>query len=1315
MQSLPSSTTSYTGWVAPSLMCALFSATALATPPDWENEAVTGINKELPRSYSLPRADKTMSLNGNWKFNFAMTPDERPERFFETGYDVSKWPDLKVPSNWQLAGYGSALYTNVRYPFKSDAPRVMGEPPKDWLAFTERNSVGSYRRDFNLPASWKNDRVMVRFDGVESAFYVWVNGRKVGYSQDSYTGGEFDITPYLVPGKNTIAVEVYRWSDGSYLEDQDFMRLSGIFRDVTLFAQPQLHVRDVFFKTGLKSPEYTTGTLDTSVTIRNSDDKDYPGGGNFSFALNGLNTSMNWDGPHGTRSIKTVNGQNLGTASVPIPAIPAGKEVTINFKKEYPDVKAWSAEIPNLYTATYTVNGHDPRTVNLGFRSVETADNGAVLINGKPVKFKGVNRHETHPDYGRAIPRSVTEQDIRILKENNINTVRTSHYPNQPYLYELCDRYGIYVMDEANNESHGDQSISNKPNWEKPIVERVMNMVHRDKNHPSIVFWSMGNEAGGGNNYKAAAKAARDYDDSRKLHYCEFRQGEPAVDMDSTMYPAVDRVVAWGNQKTNRPFFVCEYAHSMGNALGNFKEYMDAFEASPRMIGGCIWDFVDQSLHAVRDKDGIYHPAPFKSKTLAYGGMFGDKPNDGNFCDNGVILGDRSATAKLKEVKHVYQYAGFQMEGNRLTVTNKYFHKDLSNAVLTLIVPELRGTGKNAIQFMLPVIQAGGSATLELPSMVTAKDGKRFPYLALLSEKPILPAMDIANTSQQKALAKVSGKVEEFGKTADISSRQIEEAVNKCEAYQYFSGDARKPVTAAKTTTEALTLNVSENSVAGKNFKATFKNGMLASLSYAGRDTILPDYPFALQAYRAPVDNDKWVAGKWNSGKLADLKSECVHFEMKQVNGDLVQVISDMKTINSTPSFTYRMVWNVLPGGIIDTSAQIYPSADGEELPRLGFTFGAPASYDKVTYLGLGPWDNYIDRKTSAWRDTFTKSVDEMFFAYSRPQEMGNRTGIEWLSINNGKDSGLAIAAASPKAPMEASVSYYTAQELDNARALDKLPAKDKVIVNIDAFQMGLGGASCGPRPLMEYQTFSKPTAFGFVIAPDQEHLETFQSRMGGAINPPVISRDASGVVTISSSTPDAIITYSVNGEPEKTYSMPFPLEQGTVVATAKAETGQAAATAPASTRTFNREVARTSWKILQVSSEEPGEGVAQHAIDGKAQTFWHTSYTNGQPGYPHSIAVDMGTRQRFKGFTLTPRADLDNGLIENYNFYVSDDGANWKKVLTGSIPYTNRKAPQEVIFPQVQEARYFKLEAIKPVHNGQAWATIAELNVIPE
>ena len=367
-----------------SVMCLAPALPLLGDVPDWENEEVTGINKEAPRASVFPASDKTLSLNGDWKFKISMTPDERPADFFNPSYSVSGWDTVKVPSNWQLYGYGTAIYTNVPYPFKPNPPKVMGEPPKNWPAYRERNSVGSYRRDFNLPVSWKGEQVMIRFDGVESAFYVWVNGRQVGYSEDSYTGAEFDLTPYVRPGRNTIAVEVYRWSDGSYLEDQDFLRLSGIFRDVTLFAQPQTHVRDLFLKAGLDREDYTTGVLDGTFTIRNSGKKDIPAGMKLNYSIDGISTKLNWEGRNGSGRVQTDNRGRLDSGTLEVPSIPSGGEVQISLNRKFPGVKPWTAETPNLYRVTYSLNGKDTRSVNIGFRSVEIADNGAVLHPAEP-------------------------------------------------------------------------------------------------------------------------------------------------------------------------------------------------------------------------------------------------------------------------------------------------------------------------------------------------------------------------------------------------------------------------------------------------------------------------------------------------------------------------------------------------------------------------------------------------------------------------------------------------------------------------------------------------------------------------------------------------------------------------------------------------------------------------------------------------------------------------------------------------------------------------------------------------------------------
>lgn len=1265
--------------------------------PDWENEQVTGINKEAARAAVLPAPDRTLSLNGPWKFRFSMTPAERPADFYKPSCSVSSWDTIQVPSNWQLSGYGTAIYTNVPYPFKPNPPRVMGEPPKNWPAYKERNSVGSYRRDFHLPASWKGERVMIRFDGVESAFYVWLNGRKVGYSEDSYTGAEFDLTPYVKPGRNTIAVEVYRWSDGSYLEDQDFLRLSGIFRDVTLFAQPQVHVRDLFLKAALDRKRYTDGTLDGTFTIRNAGDKPIPAGMKLEYSIDGVSTDLKWKGRSGSGRVRAENKGRLDAGTLTVPAIPAGGEVQVSLNGEYPGVKPWTAETPHLYRVTYSLNGRDARSVNIGFRTVEIADNGAVLVNGRAVKFKGVNRHEAHPDYGRAIPREVMEKDVQIIKAHNINTVRCSHYPNHPYFYDLCDRYGLYVMDEANCEAHGIRNsgmdISRKPSWEKAHVERNMSMVHRSKNHPSIVFWSLGNESGNGPNFEAASAAIRAYDNTRPLHYCEFPPGHKAVDMDSAMYPPVDRVENWGKQKTSRPFFVCEYAHSMGNALGNFKEYMEAFEASPRMVGGAIWDFVDQSLRANPAGGGIYKPAPFKGVTQAYGGMFGDRPNQGNFCDNGIILGNRNTTAKTKEVKKVYQYLAFDRKDGKLTVRNKYFHKPLKGYTL-YFVSVTPGSGHAVERATLPETAPGESVTVDLPS----------------------PSMQ---SGSLMVLADAGFKLPED--VRELSAGQLEHMADECEAYEWFPASVKKePAVKAPAALPAVSVRQGNPVVVqGRGFTAAFQDGMLSALRYGNQDLILPGYPVTLQAYRSPVDNDSWIRGKVEGKmKMQNMKVECSGVRASALSPGVARITAEFKTTGSGLSLSGRIDWTVFGNGIINASVRIYPSARGEELLRLGVTFGMPAAYDQVDYLGLGPWDNYRDRRSSCWKDVFHTSVDDMFFAYSRPQDMGNRMETDWVALSKAKSApALWVGSASSRSPLEVSILRYTPLELNQAKSLDRLPEKNKVIVNLDAFQMGLGGASCGPRPLAKYQTLSRATPLGFVLAPSSSLLNLARTGLG-VPHSPVIERDGEGMVSLASSTPGADIRYSVNKGPEKTYRKPFKLAEGDVRAWAAAGTSGGVPPTSPDERNFPLVKGQGEWKILSASSEEPDTGFAHFAIDGNPDTWWHTSYTNGLPGFPHSIAVDMGTRMKFTGFIYTPRMDSGKGLIHQYAFSVSDDGRDWKEVKKGQFTYHYiRKDPsvQRIDFGKPVEARYFKLDARTPVRGGEQSATVAELNIITQ
>lgn len=1248
-----------------------------AAQEDWQNELVNGINKEAPRAnFSDPMGKAFISLNGDWKFKFSMTPDQRPADFYKPDYDTSTWATIHVPSNWQLSGYGTPIYTNVPYPFKPNPPYVMGEPPKNWPAFEERNSVGSYLRDFHIPESWKKtDRqIFIRFDGVESAFYLWINGKKVGYSENSYNAAEFNITKYLIPGNNTVAVEVYRWSDGSYLEDQDFFRLSGIFRDVKLFMRNNTCVNDVFVRASLEKPAYTKGKIDADFVVMN-----------YGTTASPPSVLQLYFGPYRLPSSSSLPSKN--PVELAIPAIPAGKSVTVKWEYTDEHAKPWTAETPNLYSLQFGIKSQPALlsggNLSIGFRTVEFGDKGQLLINGKEVILKGVNYHETNPDRGRAITMEDMEKDIRLMKQANINCVRNAHYPKPPFWYELCDKYGMYVMDEANCEAHGirgsGMDISRIPSWKQAHVERNMAMVHQTKNHPSVIMWSLGNESGNGPNFEAAAAAVREYDQTRPIHYCEFPPGHRSVDMDSVMYPSVDGVINQGKAKSSRPYFLCEYAHAMGNAMGNLKEYVDAFEEYPRLIGGCIWDWADQSLHAEQGSGGKYHPAPGKTQTLAYGGMFGDQPNQGNFCDNGIVLGSREKTAKWHEVKHCYQYIDFNRTGNKLTITSKYFHQPLENYML-VILSDRKGTGKETKNVILPSLAPGESHTVEIDPDANILTG----VVSRFFDIPYTSGADLLNTPGLVAY-------QDFSVPAlpGAEPRIIDKSILKVDEKngQISVSRDNKPYT-------------------------TFKTGMLAELfEGTGSNCLLS--PIRLQAWRAPVDNDAWIRNEWDKLKLQDMTSECTSMKVIKNNKDLVQIESDMMTANSPVKFRYRMIWTVTPSQIF-AAALIYPESPEVALPRLGFTFTTRKDWNQLHYTGFGPWDNYCDRKSSAILDHHSGSLDELFFPYSRPQEMGNRTGVtRWRVHGTGQEpSGLEI---STHVPIEASSGYYTAQELNAARSLDKLPPKEKVVVNLDVFQMGLGGASCGPQPLAKYKRFNHPAAMQFAISSPADGKK--QSAWAPA-STPTITRGQDGMVTLSSPTPWAKLYYKLDGKSPVPYEKPFACEGGklTVWAT-RPGVAPSEYDMPPYTMTLSKQVSKAQWKVHSCSSEEPGEGFAMHAIDGDEKTFWHTSYTNGLPNYPHWIAVDMGAKTKFSGFTYHPRMELDNGLVKTYKFYTSDNGTDWKEIAKGNFSYhyiRKDPAPQRIEFKQAVEARYFKFEAVAPVRSGHPWANAAEINIIP-
>lgn len=595
--------------------CVLTAVTLAQPAGEWENPAVNSINKEAPHCTSMPFQDPTKaakvdrtdskwyrSLNGRWKFNWAPDPDGRPADFYKTDYNVRSWDEIEVPSNWEMQGYGTPIYTNMRYPFEKNPPFVMGTPPAHYTNFDARNPVGSYRRDFNIPSAWKDRQVFIVFDGVNSAFYLWINGQKVGYSEDSRTPAEFNITPYLKDGKNILAAEVYRWCDGSYLEDQDFWRMSGIFRNVYLYAQPSLHIRDFFVNTDLDA-EYRNATLrvDAQVTNHALEQAKAPV---LEVTLLDRQTQQVVIGT----TFKKSSGSEAKRAQPSLGSIDGKKEISYSFTAPVEDPKKWSAEAPNLYALVLSLKDAQGKLIesvscNVGFRKSEIKG-GQLLVNGQPIYIKGVNRHEIDPDLGQVVTREMMLKDITLMKQNNVNTVRTCHYPDVPEWYELCDEYGLYIIDEANIESHGmgygAESLAKQPEWLDSHMQRTVAMVERDKNHPCVIIWSLGNEAGDGPNFVATSRWIKQRDPSRPVHYEQAGQKDH-TDIVCPMYATIDWITNYAKRNQERPLILCEYEHAMGNSLGNFADYWKAIESYKHLQGGSIWDWVDQGLRKKPD------------------------------------------------------------------------------------------------------------------------------------------------------------------------------------------------------------------------------------------------------------------------------------------------------------------------------------------------------------------------------------------------------------------------------------------------------------------------------------------------------------------------------------------------------------------------------------------------------------------------------------------------------------------------------------------------------------------------------------------
>ncbi len=1005
--------------------------------PDWENPEVVGINKALAHATAVPYPSIPLALqgeryaspwvrllNGDWQFHWAPNPGAAPEGFQQAEYDASAWDTVAVPANWQLQGYGHPQYTNVQYPFPPDEmPRVP----------FETNEVGSYRVAFTVPSEWQGRRISVVFDGVESAFYLWLNGQFVGYSQDSRLPAEFDLTPYLQPGENLLAARVYRWSDGTYLEDQDHWRLAGIYRDVYLWAAPRQHVRDFAVHTPL-SADYRDGALQVRAWVENTDDA--PADLSLSVAL--------YDG----------QGRALFEAPVAEGAtLAAGEERPFEFERVIANPHKWSAETPYLYTLVLALR--DPagelietQSCRVGFRQVELRE-GKLFINGAPVLLFGVNRHDHDPEHGKAVPREAMLADIILMKQHNLNAVRTSHYPNNPYWLDLCDQYGLYVIDEANLESHGVWAKpSNDPVWRTAFLERAIRMVERDKNHPSVICWSLGNESGYGPNHEAMADWIHANEPSRFVHY-ESAEREPYVDVVSTMYPTVERIIEMATVPDDpRPVMMCEFAHAMGNSCGNLKEYVDAIRNTERLIGGFIWDWQDQGLIKVDEKGQSYY---------CYGGDFGDVPNDGPFCCNGLVGPDRTIHPALIEYKYLVQPVAVEpldLEAGELLITNRYDFLSLEGLEIAWTLSE------DGV-----VIDSGAVPSLEIGP------GEAQRVTLDLTQPELTPGAEywlgLTFTRREAAPWAEAGHLvawEQFRMPWEAPAPDL-----CCQAMPSL----------------ALQEDAARITVTGQGWSLAIDRalGEIVSWQAHGRD-LLAQGP-RLNLWRAPTDNDMArgrsdsMAVLWRTMGLDRLVRLVRQVSAEQVADQEVQV--EVRFFTSPPGTTFglacRQRYTIYGSGDVVLDTYIDPTLHMGVLPRLGLQLRLAAGLDAMTWFGRGPHESYVDRKASAQVGRYAGSVDDQYVPYVVPQENGNKTDVRWVAITDPEGVGL-LAVGQPL--LEVSAHHYTTENLTAAEHTNELEWQPEVTLNLDYGQSGLGGASCGPGTRREYLLPLAPT--GFVV-----------------------------------------------------------------------------------------------------------------------------------------------------------------------------------------------------------------------------------------
>jgi len=1042
---------------------------------DWENPEVFAINTELPHATCIPFPDLNLalrtesknspwykSLNGKWRFRWVAKPADRPVDFYRPDYDDRNWKEIEVPSNWELQGYGFPIYVNSDYEFtrNPDPPHISHD----------NNPVGSYRLKFTVPDSWKGLDVFIHFGAVKSAFYIWVNGQKVGYSQDSKTPAEFKITPYLQPGENLVALEVYRWSDGSYLECQDMWRISGIERDVYLYAAPKTRIRDFFART-LLDENYQEGRLDLEVEILNN--QSAPTKRTEKLLVYNL-----------TVSVQDDNGEKYLLEKKTFTLKPGEKKV-LNFKGDIPDIKPWSAETPNLYVLCLELSDEKNKPVEaiarkVGFRRVEIK-NGQLLINGRAVRFKGVDRHETDPWTGHVISEESMVRDIQLMKQNNINAVRTSHYPNDPRWYQLCDYYGIYLIDEANIESHGlgygEKSLAKNPDWGPAHLDRMKRMVERDKNHPSVVIWSMGNEAGNGINFEEAYKWIKQRDTTRPVQY-ERAELSWNTDIYCPMYERIEDIEAYAKQNPPRPLIMCEYDHSMGNSTGNLQDYWEVIEKYPALQGGFIWDWVDQGFAKKNEKGELF---------WAYGGDYGPPgtPSDANFNCNGLVAPDRTPHPALWEVKKVYQPAEFKLvepvkakkPEAKIKIINKYDFLDFDRDSFVIhweLLKNGKSTGEGSLS--CPTVKPCQSTEvkLDISAEVLNSGDEVYLNIELKAVKEmahgLIPAGHVI-ASEQLKLAEEQAAV----KTRPQSGQEIQAATKTSEKLPKLKIKENKA-------------NKNEVIISGKDFVLTFDRaeGRLTSYKFENVE-LLKDGPLP-NFWRASTDNDfgNRMPTRLKTWREASLNRQVKAFQVSKDKAGqaVVRVDFYLPAIEAN----HTVVYTVAQDGTIKVSNEFKPASPDKlpEIPRVGMLLGLAEGFENIEYYGRGPHENYCDRKTSAFVGIYRTTVAEQVIPYVSPQEFGNRTDTRWLVIMNKDGYGIKFSG-SPV--FEFAAIPYTPEDLTLNKRGEKhfvdVPRRSNLYVTIDLKQMGVGGDdSWGAKPHPQYLIKPGAYSWSFILQP---------------------------------------------------------------------------------------------------------------------------------------------------------------------------------------------------------------------------------------